>query len=291
LKNFSLPKLPEFYTDDIIKRALAEDINYIDVTTDLLIDSESQGAAQLIAKEDGILSGIGMAERVFQMTHSETEFTARILDGQPLKKGDIIAEIKGSAAAILKSERTGLNILQHMSGIASYTRRCVEAVTGTNAVIADTRKTLPGLRPLQKYAVLCGGGSNHRYNLSAAAMLKDNHIAAYASVSGAIKSLREKTGHMVIIEVEVRDFAQLKEAAKAGADVIMLDNMSVDTMREAVKLSREITGAATRKCLLEASGNITLDNIREIAETGVDVISLGALTHSVKALDISLIWQ
>ncbi|MCL2070820.1 MAG: carboxylating nicotinate-nucleotide diphosphorylase [Oscillospiraceae bacterium] len=276
-----LPELPDYYTDDLIKNALKEDINYIDVTTDLLIQAGSRGEARIIAKEDGVLAGIGIASRVFRLLDSTAELT-HMNDGQSFKKGDKIAEIKASAAAILKAERTALNFLQHMSGIATYTQHCVEAVSGTGVQITDTRKTLPGLRVLQKYAVLCGGGCNHRFNLTSAAMIKDNHADFFGgSVSTAIKTLRERVGHMVVIEAEVRDFEQLREAIDAGADVIMLDNMNTDMMREAVKIT-----AARAK--LEASGNITLQNIRETAETGIDIISLGALSHSVKALDLSL---
>ncbi|MCL1789469.1 MAG: carboxylating nicotinate-nucleotide diphosphorylase [Oscillospiraceae bacterium] len=278
-----LPKLPDYYVDNLIKTALAEDINYIDVTTDLLIPHDNQGNARMVAKENGVLSGIDIAMRVFNLLDSKLALTF-INDGQVLKKGNTIAEIRGNTAAILKAERTALNILQHMSGIATYTKRCVDAVSGTDVSITDTRKTLPGLRALQKYAVLCGGGNNHRYNLSSAAMIKDNHIDAVGSVSEAIKCLRKQAGHTVMIEAEVRDLNELRDALNAGADIIMLDNMSVRLMKEAAQ-----TTAGRAK--LEASGNITLENIREVAETGIDIISLGALTHSVKALDISLIWD
>jgi nicotinate-nucleotide pyrophosphorylase (carboxylating) len=290
-----LPKLPEFYVDEIIKRALAEDINYIDITTDLLIANDSISTAEFTMKEDGVLAGIDIAMHVFQLLDSRVELSY-LNDGQFFKKGTEIAEIKGSTAAILKGERTALNILQHMSGIATYTKKCVDLVAGTYAAITDTRKTLAGLRALQKYAVLCGGGSNHRFNLSSAAMIKDNHIAALGSISKAVKTLRERAGHTITIEVEVRDLEQLQEAINAGADIIMLDNMSVDVMRHAVEAVRSSEKSfiptngelASKGILVEASGNITLDNIREVAETGIDIISIGALTHSVKALDISL---
>lgn len=204
-------------------------------------------------------------------------------DGDKCEKGDLIAKFRGNTAALLKGERTALNILQHMSGIATYTNKCVKLVEGTNASICDTRKTLPGLRPLQKYAVLMGGGRNHRYNLTDAAMLKDNHIDAYGGMTAAINALRKKAGHMLKIEVETRNFDELNEALAAGADVIMLDNMSCEDMKKAV----EITAGRAK---LEASGNVTLENIAEIAKTGVDIISLGALTHSVTAFDISMKW-
>jgi nicotinate-nucleotide pyrophosphorylase (carboxylating) len=273
--------LNNFNIDEIIRTALSEDINYIDLTTDLLIPADSYTRASLVAKADGVLSGIDVALRAFTFEDSSIQVTKLIGDRQIVEAGDIIAKIKGPTASILKTERTALNILTHMSGIATYTKKCVDAVSDFDVSITDTRKTLPGLRALQKYAVLCGGGSNHRYNLSSAAMIKDNHIDAYGSITEAIETLRERAGHMVVIEVEVRDLEQLQEAIEAGAVIIMLDNMSTDELRRAVKLT-------AGRAILEVSGNITLDNIREIAETGVFIISIGALTHSVKALDISL---
>ena len=189
--------------------------------------------------------------------------------------------MEGSTLTLLKGERTALNILQHMSGVATATNKCVELVKGTNASVTDTRKTLPGLRALQKYAVTVGGGKNHRYNLSDAAMLKDNHIDAYGSITAAVAALREKIGHTVKIEVEVRTLDELHEALDSKVEIIMLDNMNCDEMREAVEI-------ADGRALLEASGNITSENIRAVAETGVDIISLGALTHSVKCFDISM---
>lgn len=273
--------LPQFYIDDLIKRAISEDINYIDVTTDLLLDDSSQDTADFVAKDSGVLAGIDIAERVFFLLDETIRMDIFIRDGETVKKGDIIATLSGSTKTILKGERTALNLLQHMSGIATATNRCVKLVEGTKASVADTRKTLPGLRPLQKYAVTVGGGRNHRYNLSDAAMLKDNHIDAYGGITGAVEAFRAKAGHMVMLEVEVRNLDELREAMSAGADVIMLDNMNCEMMSEAVKIN-------AGKAKLEASGNVTLDNIAEIAATGVDIISLGALTHSVKCFDISL---
>ena len=274
-------KLPQFYVDDIIKKAITEDINYVDVTTDYLIDDNSETSAYFVAKDDGVVCGIEIAMRVFELLDNAVCYEILKKDGDVVVKGDIIATMKGSAAALLKGERTALNLLQHLSGIATATNKCVKLCEGTNASVAETRKTLPGLRALQKYAVTVGGGKNHRYNLSDAAMLKDNHIDACGGIMNAVKKLRSKTGHMLKIEVEVRDFDELDLALKAGADVIMLDNMSCEEMTEAVKI---IGGRAKT----EASGNITLNNIAEVAKTGVDVISLGALTHSVKAFDISM---
>lgn len=274
-------KLLQSYVDNIITTALSEDINYIDVTTDYLIDDNSVSEAYYIAKDNGVLCGIEIAKRVFEILDESIIFDIKINDGEEVKKGDIIAEMKGSTKNLLKGERTALNLLQHLSGIASATNRCVKLVEGTNARITDTRKTLPGLRALQKYAVTVGGGKNHRFNLSDGAMLKDNHIDAGGGITKAITALREKIGHMVKIEVEVRNLDELKEALDAKADIIMLDNMSYADMKKAV----EITDG---RALLEASGNVTEENIRETAETGVDIISLGALTHSVKCFDISM---
>lgn len=274
-------KLTKNYIDNIINTAIAEDINYLDVTTDYLIPEGHTSNAYYVAKDTGVLCGIEIAKRVFEIVGNDVDFDILIQDGTKVKKGDIIARMKGNTATLLKGERTALNILQHMSGIATATNKCVELVQGTNAQITDTRKTLPGLRALQKYAVTVGEGKNHRYNLSDGAMLKDNHIDAYGGITPAVQALRGKIGHMVKIEVEVRTMDELKEALSAGADVIMLDNMSCEQMAECVKF---VDG----KAKLEASGNITAQNIREVAQTGVDIISLGALTHSVKCFDISM---
>lgn len=273
--------LPEFYIDDVIKRALSEDINYIDMATDMLISENDVCEAEFVAKAEGILAGIDCALRVFTFIDSGVECGIFIHDGEAVKKGDVIAKVTGRTRSILKGERTSLNILQHMSGVATVTNRLVKACEGTGAMVADTRKTLPGLRALEKYSVWVGGGRNHRFNLSDGAMLKDNHIDAYGSITGAVEELRKKIGHMVKIEVEVRNEAELWEAMNCGADVIMLDNMTPAQMAECVKI-------AGGKALLEASGNIDESNIGEVAKTGVDIISSGAITHSVRAFDISL---
>lgn len=273
--------LNQFYVDNLIKTALLEDINYVDITTDYLIPEDQENEAKFLAKADGVLCGIEVALRVFTLIQPDFQYEVFIHDGEEVKKGDIIAKIKGKARTILKGERTALNLLQHMSGISSMTNRIVKIVEGTNASIADTRKTLPGMRPLQKYAVTVGGGKNHRFNLSDAAMLKDNHIDAGGGITNAVTKLRTKLGHMAKVELEVRTLDELREALSVDVDVIMLDNMDNDTMREAVKI-------ADGKALLEASGGITEETIRGVAETGVDIISIGALTHSVKAFDISL---
>ena len=270
----------QFYIDDIIKTALLEDINYIDMAADNLLDDSMISTARYIAKASGTLCGIDVALRVFELLGGFT-FKKYKNDGDRLEKGDIIAELTGPTKNLLKGERTSLNLLQHMSGIATMTAEAVEQVKGTAATVTDTRKTLPGLRALQKYAVTCGGGKNHRFNLSDGAMLKDNHIDACGSITKAVSTLRSKIGHTVKIEVETRNLDEVAEALATGCEIIMLDNMDCETMKKAVEMT-------SGKALLEASGNITAETIRKVAETGVDIISIGALTHSVKAFDISL---
>ena len=270
----------QFYIDDVIKTALLEDINYIDMAADNLLDDSMISTARYIAKASGILCGIDVALRVFELLGGFT-FKKYKNDGDRLEKGDIIAELTGPTKNLLKGERTSLNLLQHMSGIATMTAEAVEQVKGTAATVTDTRKTLPGLRALQKYAVTCGGGKNHRFNLSDAAMLKDNHIDACGSITKAVSTLRGKIGHTVKIEVETRNLDEVAEALATCCEIIMLDNMDCETMKKAVEMT-------SGKALLEASGNITAETIRKVAETGVDIISIGALTHSVKAFDISL---
>lgn len=273
--------LNNFYIDDIIKMALKEDINYIDAATDYLLDENENGKAVFLAKADGVLCGLKAALRVFELLDGSFHAVTYKSDGDEIKKGDIIAELFGKTVLLLKGERTSLNIIQHMSGIATATAQAVKIVEGTNAQITDTRKTLPGLRALQKYAVTCGGGKNHRFNLSDGAMLKDNHIDAAGGITKAVEKVRGRLGHMIKIEVETRNLDEVKEALAAGVEIIMLDNMSNDEMAQAVKLT-------AGRAKLEASGGITLENLRGVAETGVDIISLGALTHSVKAFDISM---
>lgn len=274
-------QLLQSYIDSIINTALEEDIHYVDVTTDYLLPDGHTSSAYYIAKAEGVVCGLDIAKRVFELVGGGVEFNANLKDGDRVKNGDIIATMSGDTKTLLKGERTALNILQHMSGIASATAECVALAEGTRAKITDTRKTLPGLRRLQKYAVIVGGGKNHRYNLSEGAMLKDNHIDVYGGITAAVTALREKIGHMTKIEVEVRNLDELQEALHVGCELIMLDNMSCEDMTKAV----EITAG---RALLEASGNVTLENIADVAKTGVDIISLGALTHSVKCFDISM---
>lgn len=273
--------IPRFYIDDIIKNAIKEDINYLDQASAFVIDEDNETTARFVAKADGVLCGIEIALRVFELLDSSCTFSVYKKDGDEIKKGDLIARIHGKTTYLLQGERTALNLLQHLSGVATQTNAAVKAVEGTNVSIADTRKTLPGLRALQKYAVVCGGGKNHRFNLSDAAMLKDNHIDAGGGILATVSKLRSKIGHTVKIEVETRNFEEVKLAVEAGADIIMLDNMTAEQMKEAVEY---INGRA----LTEASGNITLENIKEKALSGIDIISMGSLTHSVTAMDISM---
>ncbi|NLI57539.1 MAG: carboxylating nicotinate-nucleotide diphosphorylase, partial [Clostridium sp.] len=246
-----------------------------------LIDDTSQSEALLIAKDTGVIAGIDIAKRVFEIVDKNVVFEKRIEDGHRVKSGDVIAQIKGNTRALLKGERTALNLLQRLSGIATKTRELCEKIKDTNSKVVDTRKTTLGLRALEKYAVKVGGGYNHRFSLSDGVMIKDNHIKAAGGIKEAVKKIRKKIPHTIKIEVETETLEQVEEALEAGADIIMLDNMGVDKVRKAVKI---INGSA----ISEASGNVNLDSIVEIAKTGVDIISVGSLTHSVSAFDISM---
>ncbi|RKD26916.1 nicotinate-nucleotide pyrophosphorylase [carboxylating] [Caminicella sporogenes DSM 14501] len=267
--------------DEIIKNGLKEDINNIDITTDNLIDDESKSMAYMLAKEEGVIAGLYVAERVFKILDKEVNFKFNVKDGDKVEKGTIIAEIKGNTKAILKGERLALNLIQRMSGIATISRKYRDVVKDFPVRIVDTRKTTPGLRILEKYAVRIGGCYNHRYNLSEAVMIKDNHIKAAGGIREAILKVKDKIPHTIKVEVEVESITELKEAIDAGADIVMLDNMELEDMKKAVEIGKG-------KVIIEASGGITLDKLVQIAEVGVDVISVGALTHSVKAMDISL---
>lgn len=270
----------KFQIDNLIEDALKEDINSWDLATEAVIPKEQESEGLFLAKEDGLICGIEIAKRVFEILEYDGVFEIKKGDGEIVKKGDEVARIKGNTRAILMGERTALNILQHLSGIATRTRMAVNMISNHTKIL-DTRKTLPGLRLLQKYAVKVGGGENHRYNLSQAAMLKDNHIKAVGGVKKAVEEARKNLGPMVAIEVEVSNLQELKEALETDVNMIMLDNMDTKSMREAVEITN-------KRVALEASGNMTLERLIEVSETGVDYISIGALTHSVKALDISL---
>ena len=273
--------LNELIIDGLIKRALEEDMPFGDITTDSLIDEESISRAEFIAKEEGIVAGIDIAGRVFKILDSRVIFTKVVNDGEEANKGDIIAQIEGKTRALLKGERIALNILQRLSGIASKTKEICCVVKDLPVSIADTRKTIPGMRILEKYAVKVGGGSNHRYSLSDGVLIKDNHIAAAGSIKRAIERAKIAVPHTVKIEVETESLKQVEEALDAKADIIMLDNMNIEMMKQAVAL-------INNKAIVEASGNVSIDNIRQVALTGVNIISIGALTHSVKAMDISM---
>lgn len=271
--------------EDIIDRALAEDLSLGDITTELLIASESRGRATIKVKGEGVLAGIGIAGQVFHRVSPSLEFHELISDGARVGPGEVLAIIEGLTAGILRGERTALNFLQHLSGIATETARYVEAVSGLKARITGTRKTVPGLRVLEKYAVRVGGGYNHRRSLSDGVLIKDNHLSALQDrgigIGEAIGQARHSSPPTLKVEVEVRSLEQARQALDARADIIMLDNMGLEEMRQAVELCRG-------RALIEASGGIILNNVRAVAETGVDFISIGALTHSVKALDIGL---
>jgi nicotinate-nucleotide pyrophosphorylase (carboxylating) len=267
--------------DRIIKNALEEDLGWGDVTTDSTIAGDVRMRGNFIAKEDGIISGIEVCRRVFEILDDSIEFVIYKKDGDRIAKGDIAAAISGSAGSILKGERTALNLLQRMSGIATLTARFVKQLDGLPARIVDTRKTAPGLRILDKYSVRMGGGHNHRYNLSDMVLIKDNHINAAGSITAAVKAARDYAPLTLKIEVETESLDQVAEALSAGADIIMLDNMSMEMMAQAVKM-------INKQALVEASGNMDEKDLYEVASTGVDFISIGALTNSLKPLDISL---
>jgi nicotinate-nucleotide pyrophosphorylase (carboxylating) len=267
--------------DEIVRRALAEDIGTGDVTTEAVVPAEAYAVARAVCKSNGILAGIPVAEAVFRTVDPEVLFQSFAKDGEWGTVGFTIFEVRGTARSLLIAERTALNFLQHLSGIATRTARCVGLVHGTKARIVDTRKTTPGLRVLEKYAVRVGGGCNHRFNLSDGILIKDNHIAAAGGIAEAVRRARKNAPHLLKIEVEATTLEQVQEALDAGADAILLDNMPPELLRQAVQL---VAGRA----VTEASGGITEENLREIAETGVDIISLGALTHSVEAMDISM---
>ncbi|PCN43086.1 nicotinate-nucleotide diphosphorylase (carboxylating) [Brevibacillus laterosporus] len=264
-----------------IEEWLFEDVGHGDITTMSTIPADEKGTGILYAKKSGLIAGLDIAEQVFHTVDHELSFQRFVTEGSQVQKGDVIAEVTGSVQAILTGERLALNLLQRLSGIATRTQLFVKEISHTQARIVDTRKTTPGLRLLEKYAVRVGGGHNHRFALYDAVMIKDNHSKGAGGIKEAVRKAREAIPHTMKIEVEAESLMQVQEALEAGADIIMLDNMSCDMMREAVQI---ISG----KAIIEASGGVTLETVRAIAETGVDVISVGGLTHSVAALDISL---
>ena len=279
------PALDPHAMREAVLRALEEDGAWQDVTTAATVPPDQQGRATVLIKEDGVLAGLPVMAATFAAVSSALVFTPARTDGDRVQRGEVVAELTGPLADILRGERVALNFLQRLSGTATATARAVEAVAGTRARIIDTRKTTPGLRALEKYAVRVGGGHNHRYNLADGVLLKDNHLAALRArglgIADALRLARQSAPHTLRPEIEVATLDQLDEALSAGAEAILLDNMDNATMREAV---RRTAGRA----LLEASGGVRLETVRAIAETGVDLISMGALTHSAPALDISL---
>ncbi|MBN2439680.1 MAG: carboxylating nicotinate-nucleotide diphosphorylase [Deltaproteobacteria bacterium] len=272
---------PPHVLDELIRKTLAEDIGPGDITTGTVLRGDETGYARATAKAGLVVAGIAVFGEVFRTLEPALTFLSRKRDGEKAIKGDVLAEISGSLAPILTAERVALNLLQRMCGIATLTRRYVDAIAGTHAKILDTRKTAPGLRILDKYAVRAGGGFNHRYALYDGVLIKDNHIAAAGGIGDAVRRVRGRIPHTLKIEVEVKNKGELEEALIAGADAILLDNMGLPEMAAAVKM---IAG----RIPIEASGNMTLERIREVAATGVDLISVGALTHSAAAADISL---
>lgn len=274
----------QFEIERIVRTALIEDIGLGDVTTEATVLRDTVARAELVAKEDFTLAGLDVAAEVFRILDPDVKFEKLFADGHSIRKGEVIAWLKGKASVLLQGERVALNLLQRMSGIASLTAQYVAEVKGTGANIVDTRKTVPGLRALDKYSVRMGGGRNHRIGLFDGVLIKENHIAAAGGVGAAINRAKQKLSHTLKIEIETRDLKEVEEALSAGADIIMLDNMSLEQMRQGVDL---IAG----KALVEASGGVSLDRVRDIAETGVNIISVGALTHSVKAADISMLFN
>ena len=267
--------------DELIKMALREDISSEDVTTNSVMPEAQPGEVELICKQDGIICGMDVYERVFKILDESTVVEKYVKDGDEVKKGQLMGKVKGDIRVLLSGERVALNYLQRMSGIATYTNQVASLLKGSKTVLLDTRKTTPNMRIFEKYAVKCGGGQNHRYNLSDGILLKDNHIGAAGSITKAIEMAKTYAPFVRKIEIETETLDQVKEAVEAGADIIMLDNMDVATMKEAVKI---IDGRAKTEC----SGNVTKENIANIIDSGVDYVSSGALTHSAPILDISM---
>lgn len=282
MKNFMINGVTtKINTDNYILNALREDITSEDVTTNAVMRESKDGRADLICKEDGIICGLDVFSRVFELLDETSWFETSYKDGDRVKKGDLIGVIHGDIRALLSGERTALNYLQRMSGIATFTKQFADEIKGYSTKLLDTRKTTPNMRPFEKYAVKVGGGCNHRYNLSDGVLIKDNHIGAAGSITKAVSMAKEYAPFVRKIEVEVENLEMMQEALDAGADIIMLDNMDNDTMKKAVEMAK---GRAETEC----SGNVTKERLREIAEIGVDYVSAGALTHSAPIMDISL---
>jgi nicotinate-nucleotide pyrophosphorylase (carboxylating) len=268
--------------EPIVRRALEEDLGRGgDLTTDLIVSAGRHGPAKIVTRQSGVLAGIIAADCAFRLVDISLRFEPAAMDGQAVAAGDVIAHIDGSARGVLTAERVALNFIGHLSGVATATRTLVDAVVGTKARIVCTRKTIPGMRALEKYAVRCGGGFNHRFGLDDAILIKDNHVAVAGGIPSAVERVRRGLGHMVRIEIEVDTLAQLDEALALGVDTILLDNMTIEEMKQAAAL-------AHGRAILEASGGVTAASVRAIAETGIDYISVGAITHSARSLDVAL---
>ena len=277
----NLRKIDKFQMDDLIRMALKEDITSEDISTNAIYKKDRLVEVSLYSKEDGILAGLDVFKRVFELLDNSVEFKEYKKDGDKVLNKDLILKIKANIKTILSAERTALNYLQRMSGIATYTRKMVKALNDKNILLLDTRKTTPNMRIFEKYAVRVGGGYNHRYNLSDAIMLKDNHISAAGSITVAIKLAREYSPFIKKIEIEVENLEEVEEAVKAGADIIMLDNMDIETTKKAIKI-------INKKTIIECSGNIDIININRFKGLEIDYVSSGAITHSAKILDLSL---
>lgn len=276
-----MKSIPYLLLRKIVEEALEEDIGFGDITTECIIPENMKSKAIIIAKEEGVLAGLPLVKEVFKALDESVSFNELKRDGEKIEKGEVILEIYGKTKAILSGERTALNFLQRLSGIATYTRRCVEIVKPYGVKILDTRKTTPLLRILEKYAVKIGGGENHRFALYDMVLIKDNHIRAAGSISEAVRRVRENLSHIYKIEVEVTNLEELKEALENKVDIILLDNMDLFTLKEAVNLAKG-------KVLIEVSGKVSIENLENIAQLGVNFISIGSLTHSFKSLDLSL---
>lgn len=267
--------------DRVVRSALKEDLPQGDITSESIIPPHSRSQAVILAKQDGVLAGLEVAERVFSLVDSSLNFQKVLKDGNRFKNGDIVGRVEGSSISILKGERTALNFLQRLSGIATRTSQFVQKIKGTNTKILDTRKTTPGLRKLEKYAVKVGGGENHRFNLSQMVLIKDNHLKVVGSIGEAVNRAKQKVKPGIKIEVETSNLEEVKEAVESGADIIMLDNIPIECIKQVMEWGKG-------KAFFEVSGNVALSTIRKIASLGVDYISVGSLTHSCKAVDISL---
>ena len=277
----NLRKIDKFQMDDSIRMALKEDITSEDISTNAVYKNDKLAEISLYSKEEGVLAGLDVFKRVFELLDNSVKFTEYKKDGDKVLNKDLILKIRADVKTILSAERTALNYLQRMGGIATYTRKMIEALDDKNIKLLDTRKTTPNMRIFEKYAVRIGGGYNHRYNLSDAIMLKDNHISAAGSITEAIKLAREYSPFIKKIEVEVEDLEGVEEAVKAGADIIMLDNMDIETTKKAIKI-------INKQAIIECSGNIDITNINRFKRLEIDYVSSGAITHSAKILDLSL---